>query len=254
MENTTLSLRDRSEVQRSSLEAQHTVLKPANPAQVARYLAPPSTTPFSLEYAFYLLGDVAGKAVLDLGCGTGENLVPLIKRGAHTIGVDISPDLIRLAQRRVNDAEAESEVRVGSAYATGLPDDSIDVIFCMSLIHHLEIARVRDEMRRILKPGGHIVLKEPVRFSPTYSRLRKLLPSKQDISEYEHPLTEQELSTMTEPFQVEGKRFFRLPMMSLAHLIHPSISHSLSMTDYRLLKRYPALERYATVVVMRLIK
>src|SRR5215467_1294174 len=99
---------------------------------------------------FISSGDVEGKTVLDLGCGTGENFVPLIKRGARTIGLDISPELIRLAQRRTDDAELQSDLRVRSAYATDLPDQSIDVIFCMSLIHHLEIARARDEMRRVL--------------------------------------------------------------------------------------------------------
>jgi len=242
------------EVKRSSIEAQRTVIKPADPLQVSRYLALPSTTPFALEYAFHLLGDVAGKTVLDLGCGTGENLIPLIKPDACTIGIDISPDLIRLAKRLVDQAALQTDLRVGSAYATGLPDESIDVICCMSLIHHLDIPRARDEMQRILKPGGYIVLKEPVRFSSTYTRLRTLLPSKGEVSEYEHPLTEQELATMTKPFRVEGKRFFRLAIISLANRVHPLISQSLGKTDYRLLMRYPALQRYATVVAMRLIK
>lgn len=254
MEDTRLSLRDQAEVERSSVEAQNTVLKPLNPAQVARYLASPSTTPFALEYAFHLLGDVNGKTVLDLGCGTGTNLVPLIKRGAHTIGIDISPDLVRLASKRLDEAQLQSDVRLGSAYDTGLPDASVDVVYCMSLIHHLEIARVRDEMWRVLVPGGRIILKEPIRFSPTYTRFRRLLPAKEEISDYEHPLTEQELATMTAPFQVEGKRFFRLPIVPLVTMVMPSMTQSMGKTDYRLLKRYPALERYATVVVVRLIK
>lgn len=254
MENTPLSLRDQDELKRSSLEAQHTVLKPVDHLQVARYVAPPSTTPFALEYAFHLLGDVKSKTILDLGCGTGENLIPLIKRGAHTIGIDISPELIRLAQRRIDDAELQSDLRVGSAYATGLADQSIDVIFCMSLIHHLDIARARDEMRRVLAPNGYIVLKEPVRFSSTYNRLRNLFPAREETSDYEHPLTKEELATMTEPFRTEGKRFFRLPMIPLADILLPSAAQALWNTDYRLLERYPSLRRYATVVVLRLMK
>jgi SAM-dependent methyltransferase len=186
--------------------------------------------------------------------GTGENLIPLIKRGARTMGIDISPDLIRLAQRRIDDAELQADLRVGSAYATGLPSQSIDVIFCMALIHHLEIARARDEMRRVLAPGGCIILKEPIRFSPTYTRLRNLLPAKEEISDYEHPLTEQEPATMTEPFRLEGKRFFRLPLIPLFDMVLPSVVQSLWKTDHHLLNGYPALQRYATVVVMRLVR
>jgi len=254
MENTRLSLRDQAEVERSSVEAKHTVLKQISPAQIQRYLAPPCTTPFTMEYAFHLLGDVHGKTVLDLGCGTGSNLIPLINRGARTIGIDISPDLIRLAQKRLDDAQLQSELRVGSAYETNLANESVDVIYCMSLIHHLEIARVRDEMRRVLVPGGRVILKEPIRFSPAYNRLRSLLPAPDEISDYEHPLTKEELAIMTEPFQVEGMRFFRLPIVPLVKMVLPSMNDSLWRTDYHLLKRYPALERYATEVVVRLVK
>ena len=254
MKNATLSLRDQAEVERSSVEAQHTVLKPVKPEQVERYLAPPPTTPFELEYAFHLLGDVNGKSVLDLGCGTGGNLIPLIKRGARTIGIDISPDLIRLARKRLNDAQLESDLRVDSAYETGLADESVDVVYCMSLVHHLDIERVRDEMRRVLVPGGRVILKEPVRFSSAYTRLRNLLPAKEEISDFEHPLTEEELVVLTAPFQVEGKRLFRLPIVPLVKMVLPSANESMCRADYRILKRYPALERYATVVVVRLVK
>ena len=94
-----LKERDRIEVERSAAEATKTVL---SPVEVDRYLDPVANTPYPLEYAFFLLGDVRGKTVLDLGCGTGENVILLVKRGAVVIGMDISPGLIDLARQRVN--------------------------------------------------------------------------------------------------------------------------------------------------------
>ena len=79
--------------------------------------------------------------------------------------MDISPDLIALARKRLNDANLEARLEVGSAYDTGLPDESVDVIFCIALIHHLDIARVVEEMARILVSGGVVILREPIRFS-----------------------------------------------------------------------------------------
>lgn len=38
-----------------------------------------------------------------------------------------------------------------------------------------------------------------------------MLPASEDVSEYEHPLTREELATMIQPFKVEGTRYFRLP-------------------------------------------
>src|SRR6266852_3091398 len=96
MTPTNISERDRAEIERSAAEAAKIALVPV---EVDRYLNPPANTPYGLEYAFFLLGDVEGKTVLDLGCGTGENLIPLVKRGARVIAMDISSELAALAWR-----------------------------------------------------------------------------------------------------------------------------------------------------------
>lgn len=159
MTDSRLAERDQAEIERSASEAAKVVLKPLDRAQIDRYLNPPADTPYGLEYAFHLVGDVRGKTVLDLGCGTGENIVPLLERGARVIAIDLSPDLIAIAQKRLTDAHLEASVMVGSAYETGLPDESVDTIFCMALIHHLDIKLVRDEMSRVLRKDGAIILR-----------------------------------------------------------------------------------------------
>src|SRR6201984_3588667 len=110
MTNSQLSERNRAEIERSASEARRGVVRPLDRAQVERYLNPPADTPYGLEYAFHLLGDVRGKTVLNLGCGTGENVIPLIERGAHVIGMDISPDLIAIAEKYVHDANLEASL------------------------------------------------------------------------------------------------------------------------------------------------
>jgi SAM-dependent methyltransferase len=246
-----LSERARLEVERSASEARKIVLQPV---EVDRYLNPPPDTPFPLEYAFYLLGDVRGKRVLDIGCGSGETLIPLARRGADATGADISPDLITIANRRLKEAGVEARAEVGSAYETGYPDQSFDVVFCMSLIHHLDIAMVRDEMRRVLRPGGYIVLKEPIRFSKGYDFLRSLFPSHEDISEFEHPLTREEFTEVQEGFRVDGLRFFRLPFVPLAQRAMPSARRSAYFVSAWILHHMPAASRYATAGAMRLTK
>ncbi|MGA7402546.1 MAG: methyltransferase domain-containing protein [Candidatus Sulfotelmatobacter sp.] len=246
--------RDQAEVERSAEEARNTVLKDADRTQIDRYLSPRSDTVYSLEYAFYLLGDVRGKTVLDLGCGTGENIIPLLERGARVTGIDISPDLIALAEQRLRKARKEATVRTGSAYDTGMKTGSVDIVFCMSLVHHLDVERVRDEMLRILATGGVVILKEPIRFSKAYAFLRGLLPARGNISEFEHPLTREELATMTEHFEVQGTRYFRLPSLPLIVGILPSLSSAVWKADGWVLRHCPPMRRYATVAAMRLVK
>src|SRR5258708_6483362 len=89
---------DRAEIERSAKEAPQIEIGRPDRVELKRYLNPPSDTAFSLEYAYWLLPDVRGKTVLDFGCGSGENLVPLVERGARVIGIDISPELIALSR------------------------------------------------------------------------------------------------------------------------------------------------------------
>ncbi len=246
-----LSERDQSEIERSASEARKVVLAPV---QIDRYLDPPSNTPYGLEYAFHLLGDVKGKTVLDLGCGSGENLVVLVKRGAKVIAMDISPELVDLAQQRLANYGLAADLRVGSAYETGLPDESVDVVFSMALLHHLDLPRARAEIRRILRPGGLFIMREPVRLSKTMALLRRAFPDQEDISDFEHPLTKEELATVTEGFTVVAERSFRLPHMALLTKVPLLPKKLLWKNDRWLLQSFPILTHFATGKVMLLRK
>lgn len=192
--------------------------------------------------------------MVDLGCGKGENLVPLAKRGGHVVGVDLSPELVEIARRRLDAAGVKAEARVGSAYATGLPDESADIVFCIALVHHLNISQVCSEMQRILKKSGFIVISEPVRFSQSYDRVRKLLPKRRNISEYEHPLTKSEFDCLTTDFSVENVRYFRLPFVPLIERVTGRTNHFARVVSGKLIDRVPSLQGYATGVVSKLRK
>ena len=111
------SIRDDAETARSASEARKIKFRKV---ALARYRNPPADTCFPLESAFHLLGDMQDKLVVDLGCGFGEEVIPLRPRGALVIGIDISPELINIAKLRVQEYGLQAELKVGSAYDTGL--------------------------------------------------------------------------------------------------------------------------------------
>ena len=242
---------DFTEIARSASEASKIVVLDV---EVARYQNPPADTCYPLEYAFYLLGDVQNKLVVDLGCGSGEGLVPLRRRGARVIGIDISPDLIAIAHKRLQKYEVDAELRVGSAYETHLPDESVDVVFCMAVLHHLQLDLVKKEIRRILKPQGLFIFKEPIRFSWTIKQLRRLFPTKEDVSEFEYPLNSKQVITMVDGFQVLGSRSFRTPFVPLLTRIIkvPHLSNRIWSYDSWILSHFPVLTHFATARVMAL--
>jgi 2-polyprenyl-3-methyl-5-hydroxy-6-metoxy-1,4-benzoquinol methylase len=225
----------------------------ANPALLARYSAPPANTPFQLEYSFHLLGDVQDKKVLDYGCGAGENALLLASRGASVTGIDISPELIEIAKRRLELNGLSAEFRAISGYETGLPDGSMDVVFCMAVLHHLDLELARREVFRVLKPGGVLIVQEPVRDSRTYAFLRGLIPySSHDNSEFERPLRKEEIDAFAQGLQCEAQRRFKLPFVPLAKMASKRLLVPALRVDAWMLGKIPALAHLATVEVRKL--
>ena len=102
------------------------------------------------------------------------------------------------------------------------------------------------EIRRVLRPGGYAILKEPIRVSRFYDRLRRLFPAQENTSDYEHPLTQDELSSVTRDFVPSQMRFFRLPFVRFVK------GRSAWRVSGFLLRNFPALSHFATVVVLKL--
>lgn len=123
------------------------------PADFCRYANPPSNTAYPLEYAFSLLGNILGKIVVDLGCGSGECLPHLAARGATVTGLDISPHLLAVAAQRLQQTGTEALLHQASVYETGLPSASDDVVFCIALLHHRELAEARKEVSAFSSPA-----------------------------------------------------------------------------------------------------
>lgn len=252
---------ERAEIARSSLEASLTADEELrmDPVQMARYVAPPAHTPYPLEYAYHLLGDVKGLRVVDFGCGSGANTLLLAGRGAHVWAVDISEELIRLGERRLaaNGLAGGAQFIVGSAHDLPFPDASIDVVFGIAILHHLDLSLVSREVHRVLKPGGRAIFQEPVRNSPTLKFVRSLIPYRApDLSPFERPLTDRELDAFAAPFAGVHSRAFCLPHV-LAGQRLPGLRSQVARlyaSDAAALRRVPALRYYAGIRVLQLRK
>lgn len=255
-----LEVRNEAERKRSSEEArQRESENLASPRNVTRYMNPQQDTVYALEYAYYLLGNVLNKTVLDLGCGAGENSVLLARRAAKVVGLDISPDLVEIAQRRAQVHGQTVQFIVTSAYATGLPGESVDVVFGEAILHHLDLELAANEIRRILRPGGYAIFVEPIRDSATLRFLRRMMPSREpDISPYEYPLTQKQLMSFAQGFELSAIRRFGLPLWHLARLIGwrrgcLDWRHRLALTvDRWLLTAVPWIGHFASIVVFQM--
>jgi SAM-dependent methyltransferase len=252
---------ERAEIARSSIEATLTAdaALRVSPSTFARYQAPPATTAYPLEYAYHLLGDVSGQRIVDFGCGSGANTALLANRGAHVWGVDISEDLIRLAQRRlqISGRAGGAQFVVGSAHDLPFPDGSIDVVFGIAILHHLDLQLVAREVHRVLRPGGRAIFQEPVRNSRIIRFVRSLIPYRApDISPFERPLTDQELRQFSMPFSSVRVRPFLLPHVQVGQVLPLIRNHwqRLYAIDAALLRAVPYIDHFAGIRVVEVTR
>ncbi len=115
------------------------------------------------EADFRLLGPVAGKRIIDLGCGGGQAAVAMAKQGAVTIGVDISVEQLAFARRVCEEEETRVELRHGDLAELAFQRaDSIDVVTAMMSLHYVpDLNRVFRQAHRILKPNGMFLFSLP---------------------------------------------------------------------------------------------
>jgi SAM-dependent methyltransferase len=104
-----------------------------------------------------LAGDVAGRSILDAGCGAGALAADLRGRGARMAGFDSSPAMVALAKGRLG---ADVPVLVADL-AEPLPFGAgeFDDVVASLVLHYLEDwSGPLAELRRVLKPGGRLIL------------------------------------------------------------------------------------------------
>jgi SAM-dependent methyltransferase len=98
-----------------------------------------------------------GSRVLEIGCGTGQLSVPLARRGAALIAVELGQNLAAIARRNLDDFPA-ARVDVGAFEDWPLPTDPFDAVVSASALHWIDPAVRFSKVARALKPGGTMVI------------------------------------------------------------------------------------------------
>jgi len=111
------------------------------------------------------------KKVIDLGCGSGYGSAELAKKAESVVGVDVSEEAV--AEAKVQYTAANLQFQVASLEQLPFADGSFQLAVCFEVIEHLtEYRTLLEEARRVLAPGGQLVISTPnIKF---YAESRKL--------------------------------------------------------------------------------
>ncbi|HEV8249985.1 MAG TPA: methyltransferase domain-containing protein [Gaiellaceae bacterium] len=100
-------------------------------------------------------GELAGKRVLDIGCGTGAHMAILAAHfGCEVAGLDASEGMLAQARAKL----PEADLRLGPAEQLPFADASFDAALMVMVAHHLDRPRAFAEARRVLEPAGRLLI------------------------------------------------------------------------------------------------
>ncbi len=123
----------------------------------------------NVHRAYALLLSSSPERVIDIGCGRGELAEHLIEQGAEVTLLDYSPTAIEFAKRHLGDQpKARFVVDDAANLAAHVAEQSQDAIFMTDFVEHLTVDELRTVLRacrRVLTPGGALIIHTPERYS-----------------------------------------------------------------------------------------
>ena len=202
--------------------------------------------------------------LLDFGCGMGVAGVTFAKLGYQIEGFDISSGNINVAKRlaQQHGLSDRCNFRTMPAEKLDYPDNHFDVIVGTDILHHVEVGAVLKEVRRVLKPGGVAIFKEPIRVPALdvirESRLlRKIAPTETSydkhvhITDDERKLDHRDLALLNSTFRDITTQRFSL-LLRLYRVIPErwfNLVWKLQRIDYELMRFIPPLRKLGDICV-----
>ncbi len=156
-----------------------------------------------------------GSHVLDLPCGTGRITELILEKGYQTMGVDLSPSMIRVATQKLQAFGSQIRFRVDDIEQLGLHGKAFECVTCIRFLSHFDTPERIKFLRTLARVSQRWVI-IGISYSNPWYRFRRLL--KQWISSSEpvrHPVSEQSLQRELKKSGLRiSKRFFPMSILS----------------------------------------
>lgn len=188
------------------------------------------------DISLFTLGQIEGKEILDIGCGTGLYSLTFLKLGAKTVcGQDLSQSYIKNISEKAKSLGYSNFVgKVGDCANLQFDDNKFDLIFSGDVFEHItdELKeKFLHEAYRVLKPGGLFTIKTP---NKSYLKFTNWLHRIQVITKFKNPFNVHIAHTKNNP---DNEHHGLVTHKEFINIIDKTMFHSPKVTKTDLYKR-----------------
>jgi len=213
------------------------------------------TTKLSVDYIdHWIKKNSRDKICLDYACGNGIYAFKMAKSNPKLVlGLDISDISIDNCVRISKEESLDEDTLFfqSDCENTMLPDNSIDVLICSGMLHHLDLTKAFPEMLRILKPGGKVLAIEALDYNPAIKLYRMLTPDMRTEWEKAHILSLKDIKYAKEFFEIGQVKYWHVTSYIAGKF--PSLLKVLNLLD-SILTKIPLIRLMAWIFTFELIK
>jgi SAM-dependent methyltransferase len=208
------------------------------------------------------LGDAGGKRILEIGPGLDDSAFLFTGEGAQVTSIDISFESLRQMDLRFQNAGLHNgpHLVMMDAETMGFPPESFDIVYMKKTLMHVNPLRVARSAWSIIKPGGKLILIEPLRYNPFVNLYRALFSVGRFVT-CRYP-TWGQLDEMRDLFSSSRYEVFYLLSMILLPVMKfrtkstrlQSAFLALKSIDAFLIRHSTMARRMGWIIVMELVK
>ncbi len=116
----------------------------------------------AIDYSYSIIGNLKGKKILEIGCGSGAQTLDFCKKGANVFAIDFSSKSVEMVKKRCKEYKIDTSLM--KTEKLDFDSEQFDSVYLNSVLMYVNKEEVLKEIKRILKPGGKYVIVEPLKF------------------------------------------------------------------------------------------
>lgn len=205
----------------------------------------------ALEHSYRLLQPIAGKRILEIGCGAGDQAIELAKMEAIVTAIDIAEASVALTLKRTAEENVSVTVLVMEAEKLEFRDNQFDAVYINSTLMHMNQEKVLRECARVIKPGGSAVVVEPLKYHPLLMVYRLFSPYRKTRPKYMTSVRFTQLGKLFRTMEQQEFYWLSVPVLGWKN---SKVKKMVMAADRFLAKHVPGVKHLCWVGVGKYVK